>query len=142
MRISDWSSDVCSSDLFTGNPIRHDAVAIQHKRAEAMAFFGLSTEKKTILLTGGSLGARTLNETMREGLDRLVAVDVQVIWQCGSYYYDSLREAMGTKYNGLVKLAAFLQRMDFAYAAADIIIARAGAGRSEEHTSELQSIMR
>ena len=118
--------------LFTGNPIRHDAVAIQHKRAEAMAFFGLSTEKKTILLTGGSLGARTLNETMREGLGRLVAADVQVIWQCGSYYYDSLREAMGTRYDGIVKLTAFLQRMDFAYAAADIIIARAGAGTIAE----------
>ncbi len=117
---------------FTGNPIRRDAVAIQHKRAEALSSFGLSPEKKTILLTGGSLGARTLNESMREGLDRLVAADVQVVWQCGAYYYDSLRESIGTEYHGAVNLTAFLQRMDLAYAAADIIIARAGAGTIAE----------
>src|SRR5690606_35918356 len=114
--------------LFTGNPIRRDAVTIAHKRAEALASLGLSAEKKTILLTGGSLGARTLNESMQNGLDRLVAADVQLIWQCGAYYYDSLSGALDPKYNEYVKLTAFLQRMDFAYAAADIIIARAGAG--------------
>src|SRR5690606_27303004 len=108
--------------LFTGNPIRREAVAIQHKREEAMAFFGLSPAKKTILLTGGSLGARTLNNSMLEGLNRLAAADVQVIWQCGGYYHDSLRDALGAKYEGSVKLTAFLQRMDLAYAAADLII--------------------
>lgn len=118
--------------LFTGNPIRRDAVTIQHKRAEAIASLGLSPEKKTILLTGGSLGARTLNDSMREGLGRLVTSGVQVIWQCGAYYYDSLRESIGTKYEGSLKLTAFLHRMDFAYAAADIIIARAGAGTIAE----------
>lgn len=118
--------------LFTGNPIRREAVAIQHKREEAMAFFGLSPAKKTILLTGGSLGARTLNNSMLEGLDRLAAADVQVIWQCGGYYHDSLRDALGAKYEGSVKLTAFLQRMDLAYAAADLIIARAGAGTIAE----------
>ncbi len=118
--------------LFTGNPIRRDAVIIQHKRDEAMAFFGLSPEKKTILLTGGSLGARTLNNSMLEGLDRLIAADVQVIWQCGGQYHDALFEAIGAKYEGSVKLTAFLQRMDFAYAAADLIIARAGAGTIAE----------
>lgn len=117
---------------FTGNPIRRDAVAIQHKRAEAMASLGLSPEKKTILLTGGSLGARTLNESMRDGLGRLIAAGVQVIWQCGAYYYDSLREEIGMEYNTTVKLMAFLQRMDLGYAAADIIIARAGAGTIAE----------
>lgn len=118
--------------LFTGNPIRREAVAIQHKREEAMAFFGLSPAKKTILLTGGSLGARTLNNSMLEGLNRLAAADVQVIWQCGGYYHDSLRDALGAKYEGSVKLTAFLQRMDLAYAAADLIIARAGAGTIAE----------
>ncbi|HWK57885.1 MAG TPA: undecaprenyldiphospho-muramoylpentapeptide beta-N-acetylglucosaminyltransferase [Parapedobacter sp.] len=118
--------------LFTGNPIRRDAVTIQHKRAEAIASLGLSPEKKTILLTGGSLGARTLNDSMREGLGRLVTSGVQVIWQCGAYYYDSLRESIGTKYESSLKLTAFLHRMDFAYAAADIIIARAGAGTIAE----------
>jgi len=118
--------------LFTGNPIRRDAVTIAHKRAEAMASLGLSADKKTILLTGGSLGARTLNESMQNGLERLIAADVQLIWQCGAYYYDSLSGALDPKYNEYVKLTAFLQRMDFAYAAADIIIARAGAGTIAE----------
>lgn len=118
--------------LFTGNPIRRDTVTIAHKRAEALASLGLSADKKTILLTGGSLGARTLNESMQNGLDRLVAADVQLIWQCGAYYYDSLSGALDPKYNEYVKLTAFLQRMDFAYAAADIIIARAGAGTIAE----------
>ncbi|MEC3880571.1 undecaprenyldiphospho-muramoylpentapeptide beta-N-acetylglucosaminyltransferase [Parapedobacter sp. 10938] len=118
--------------LFTGNPIRRDAVDIRHKRTQAIESLGLSPERKTILLTGGSLGARTLNKSMWEGLDRLAAADVQVIWQCGAYYYDSLRETVGAKYDRTVKLTAFLQRMDFAYAAADIIIARAGAGTIAE----------
>lgn len=118
--------------LFTGNPIRRDAVDIQHKRAEAMQSLGLSPQRKTILLTGGSLGARTLNESMRESMDRLVAANVQVIWQCGAYYYDSLRRSIAGKYNDYIKLTPFLQRMDFAYAAADVIIARAGAGTIAE----------
>lgn len=118
--------------LFTGNPIRRDVVAIAHKRAEALTSLELSAHRKTILLTGGSLGARTLNESMREGLDRLVAADVQLIWQCGAYYYDSLRELLDSRYKEYVKLTAFLQRMDFAYAAADLIISRAGAGTIAE----------
>ena len=69
---------------------------------------------------------------MLEGLDRLIAADVQVIWQCGGQYHDALFEAIGAKYEGSVKLTAFLQRMDFAYAAADLIIARAGAGTIAE----------
>ena len=118
--------------LFTGNPIRRDAVNIIQKRTEALESMGLSTQRRTILLTGGSLGARTLNESMREGLDRLVAADVQLIWQCGAYYYDSLGPSITERYRDHVRLTAFLQRMDFAYAAADLIIARAGAGTIAE----------
>ncbi len=118
--------------LFTGNPIRREAVTIADKRPEATAALGLSPERKTILLTGGSLGARTLNESMRDGLDRLVAANIQVVWQCGAYYYDSLRESVNAEYGEHVKLTPFLQRMDFAYAAADAIIARAGAGTIAE----------
>lgn len=118
--------------MFTGNPIRRDAVDIQNKRFEASQLLGISPHKKTILLTGGSLGARTLNECMLDGLDKLVAANVQLIWQCGGYYYEALRESIGEKYKDQVKLTAFLHRMDFAYAAADIIIARAGAGTIAE----------
>lgn len=118
--------------LLTGNPIRQEAVMIAGKREEALASFGLCPTKKTILLTGGSLGARTLNESMQEGLDRIVAAGVQVIWQCGAYYYEQLHQTLGSKYEDTVKLTPFLKQMDFAYAAADAVIARAGAGTIAE----------
>lgn len=118
--------------LFTGNPIRRDAVDIQDKRGEAIAAFGLSPQRKTILVTGGSLGARTLNESMQAGVGRLAAANMQLIWQCGAYYYDSLRQTMADRYSEYIKLMPFIERMDFAYAAADIIVARAGAGSIAE----------
>lgn len=117
--------------LFTGNPIRRESVAIQNKRFEALELLSLSPHKKTILLTGGSLGARTLNECMRDGLERLAAADIQLVWQCGPYYYDELKQVVDGKYTH-VKLTAFLHRMDLAYAAADVILARAGAGTIAE----------
>ncbi|MGK6350824.1 undecaprenyldiphospho-muramoylpentapeptide beta-N-acetylglucosaminyltransferase [Parapedobacter sp. DT-150] len=118
--------------LFTGNPIRRESVAIENKRFEAAELLGLSPHKKTILLTGGSLGARTLNNCMRDGLAELATADVQLVWQCGQYYYEELRQAVGTQYDDRMKLTAFLHRMDLAYAAADVIIARAGAGTIAE----------
>jgi len=118
--------------LFTGNPIRRESVTIQNKRFEATELLGLSPHRKTILLTGGSLGARTLNECMRAGLDKLVDAGVQLVWQCGEFYYEGLSQLIGGKYKDYVKLTAFLHRMDLAYAAADVIIARAGAGTIAE----------
>src|SRR5690606_24069397 len=106
--------------LFTGNPIRRESVTIQNKRFEATELLGLSPHRKTILLTGGSLGARTLNECMRAGLDRLVEAGVQLVWQCGEYYYEELNQLVTGKYEDYVKLTAFLHRMDLAYAAADV----------------------
>src|SRR5690606_16993414 len=84
--------------LFTGNPIRREAVDIHNKRFEAAELLSLSPHKKTVLLTGGSLGARTLNECMRDGLDRLAAADVQLIWQCGEYYYEALSQAVAVRH--------------------------------------------
>jgi len=116
----------------TGNPIRRQSVTIAGKMGEAMDHFGLSTGRKTILVTGGSLGAGTLNACMRDGLDQLVNAGVQVIWQCGAYYYDALKSEIPATYGDRIKLTAFLSRMDLAYAAADVIIARAGAGTIAE----------
>lgn len=118
--------------LLTGNPIRRSSVDIEGKRQEALASFGFGTDKKTILVTGGSLGANTLNECIKMGLDKLNKASVQVIWQCGSYYVESLEKELGDKLPSSVKLLPFLQRMDYAYAAADIIVARAGAGTISE----------
>jgi UDP-N-acetylglucosamine--N-acetylmuramyl-(pentapeptide) pyrophosphoryl-undecaprenol N-acetylglucosamine transferase len=118
--------------MLTGNPIRQDAVATEGKRQEAAAFFGLSADKKTILLTGGSLGAGTLNKALLKDLQLLVDADVQVIWQTGKFYYKGIMEAVGTKVPASVKILEFLNRMDLAYAMADVIISRAGAGTIAE----------
>ena len=118
--------------LLTGNPIRRESVAIEGKRAAALEFFGLDQRKKTILVLGGSLGARTLNESVVAFLDLLSKENVQVIWQCGSFYIDKLRLELEGKLPANVKMMAFLQKMDYAYAAADVIISRAGAGTISE----------
>jgi UDP-N-acetylglucosamine--N-acetylmuramyl-(pentapeptide) pyrophosphoryl-undecaprenol N-acetylglucosamine transferase len=118
--------------LLTGNPIRKESVAIANKREEGLQLFGLSSGKKTILVTGGSLGAGTLNKSMKAGLDKIIDKDVQLIWQTGKYYYKSIVEQTGADFHGNIKILEFLNRMDLAYAAADMIIARAGAGTLAE----------
>lgn len=118
--------------LKTGNPIRRESVAIEGKRAEALAHFGLSTGKKTILLTGGSLGAGTLNKSMLASVYKYIADDIQVIWQTGKYYYKWVKEEMENTDSPNIHITEFLNRMDYAYAAADLIIARAGAGTIAE----------
>ncbi|WP_164112778.1 MULTISPECIES: undecaprenyldiphospho-muramoylpentapeptide beta-N-acetylglucosaminyltransferase [Sphingobacterium] len=118
--------------LLTGNPIRRTSVDIEGKKGEAMVSFGLEAGKKTILVTGGSLGAGTLNDCVKNNIDKLNAAGIQVIWQCGGYYIDKLTAELGGKLPNSIKMSAFLQKMDYAYAAADLIIARAGAGTISE----------
>lgn len=118
--------------MLTGNPIRRTSVDIQGKRSEALRSFGFAEDKKTILVTGGSLGAGTLNDCVKQNIQILVDADIQVIWQCGGYYYDTLQAELGNKLPNTIKLMPFLQRMDYAYAAADLIVARAGAGTISE----------
>ncbi|MEN0057057.1 MAG: undecaprenyldiphospho-muramoylpentapeptide beta-N-acetylglucosaminyltransferase [Mucilaginibacter sp.] len=116
----------------TGNPIRRDSVNIAGKHMQALELYKLSAFKKTILITGGSLGARTLNNSILAGLDKLIAADVQIIWQTGKFYYKQIIEKLGEDYHPDIKITEFLSRMDLAYAAADIIISRAGAGTIAE----------
>lgn len=118
--------------IITGNPIRKEAVDIQNKRFAAAELLSLSPHKKTILLTGGSLGAGTLNKSMLAGLDKIIAADVQLIWQTGKYYYQSVLEQMKGKEHPNIKVLEFLHRMDLAYAASDLVISRAGAGTIAE----------
>lgn len=116
----------------TGNPIRRESVNIAGKKQEAIAAFGLLPDKQTILVTGGSLGARTLNQSIQAGLQQLIAADVQLIWQTGKFYYKTITEQLGENPHGNIKVLEFLNRMDLAYAAADVIISRAGAGTIAE----------
>jgi UDP-N-acetylglucosamine--N-acetylmuramyl-(pentapeptide) pyrophosphoryl-undecaprenol N-acetylglucosamine transferase len=116
----------------TGNPVRRQSVDTVGKREEGLKEFKLSANKKTILVTGGSLGARTLNQSLMAGLDKLIAADVQLIWQTGKVYYAGITEKLGENYHPNIRIVEFLNRMDLAYAAADIIISRAGAGTIAE----------
>ena len=115
--------------VVTGNPVRQDLEEASDKREEALKFFGLSPDKKTILVVGGSLGARTINRSIQGDLDKLFAsdVDVQVIWQTGRYYHEEALKHLKA-YRGMpIWCSDFITRMDYAYAAADLIISRAGA---------------
>ena len=112
----------------TGNPVRKDILDLNGKKAEALAHFNLSDEKKTLLVLGGSLGARTLNDSMILNIQKLIDADVQVIWQCGKFYFAEMKgklEAVSDSKN--VLLFEFLKEMDLAYASADVVISRAGA---------------
>jgi len=115
----------------TGNPIRRESV-ITGKHMQALELLKLATGKKTILVTGGSLGARTLNNSVMNGLDKIIAADVQLVWQTGKFYYKGIIEKLGENYHPNIRVMEFVNRMDLAYAAADVIISRAGAGTIAE----------
>ena len=106
--------------IVTGNPVRQDILSLEGKKEEAMKFFGLNPEKKTLLVVGGSLGARTINESMAGCLDMLLKNNIQVIWQTGKNF--SYTEKKDGAWVG-----AFITKMDLAYACADIVVSRAGA---------------
>jgi UDP-N-acetylglucosamine--N-acetylmuramyl-(pentapeptide) pyrophosphoryl-undecaprenol N-acetylglucosamine transferase len=117
----------------TGNPVRKTVIEIEGKKEEAASFFELETSKKTILVVGGSLGSRTLNNSMVAGLKQLESNNIQLIWQTGKHYYKSIADnyADMPKSNG-IRIYEFLNRMDLAFAMADVIISRAGAGTIAE----------
>ena len=119
--------------VLTGNPTRQDLYVSDEKREEAYAHFGLKPNKKTILMVGGSLGARTLNDSIVGAFDIIRDADVQVIWQCGKYYYNEMQELQNKgEIPANVKLMDFVSRMDLAFSVADLIISRAGAGSISE----------
>lgn len=113
----------------TGNPVRQDLLDVESKREEALKYFNLKSGKKTLVVIGGSLGARAINNLIEKHINWLVENNVQVIWQTGKLYFDEFK-----KYDELegVQTHAFLKRMDLTYAAADILISRAGASSISE----------
>ncbi len=111
----------------TGNPVRSDLINVTASKAEAAANFKLDVTKKTIVLFGGSLGAKTLNEAMAASTEWLQQrPDVQILWQCGSLYVDEYQNSETSKLPN-VKISAFIDRMDLAYLLADVVVCRAGA---------------
>jgi UDP-N-acetylglucosamine--N-acetylmuramyl-(pentapeptide) pyrophosphoryl-undecaprenol N-acetylglucosamine transferase len=113
----------------TGNPVRQDLLSVENKSVEAKDFFHLKHSKVTVLVLGGSLGAKRINELIEEKLEFFQTQNVQVIWQCGKLYYNTYRQYSDLEY---VQVHAFLNKMDMAYAAADVIISRAGASSVSE----------
>jgi UDP-N-acetylglucosamine--N-acetylmuramyl-(pentapeptide) pyrophosphoryl-undecaprenol N-acetylglucosamine transferase len=115
--------------ILTGNPIRKDLLDVAHKHIEGKDAFTLIHSKHTLLVLGGSLGARRVNQLIEEKLEYFESQKIQVIWQCGTLYYQQYKH-----YNELenVQVHAFLNAMGMAYAAADIIISRAGASSVSE----------
>lgn len=114
--------------LFLGNPVRQDILEIESKREVAIKYFSLDGSKKIVLVIGGSLGARTINESIADSLSDLG--DTQLIWQTGKSYASQAEEI--AKSNTSVKVTPFIARMDLAYAAADIVVSRAGASTISE----------
>ncbi|TDG35137.1 undecaprenyldiphospho-muramoylpentapeptide beta-N-acetylglucosaminyltransferase [Pedobacter changchengzhani] len=118
--------------LKTGNPVRKDVVDVKGKNFFGAELLKLDPQKKTILVTGGSLGAGTLNKSIEKHLSEIIAEDVQLIWQTGKFYYNGIIERLGVNYHPNVRILEFLNKMELAYAAADVIISRAGAGTIAE----------
>lgn len=130
--------------IMIGNPVRQNLLAHSTPHEEAVKFFGLNPEKKTILILGGSLGARTINQTLTEGLETIrTNPNIQFIWQTGKIYIEQIREAITAATGEAVRhphinaipnlyVTDFIKDMASAYAAADLVISRAGAGSISE----------
>lgn len=115
--------------ILTGNPVRQDLIDIDGKRAEALDYFKLDPNRKTLLVLGGSLGARRINQLIAKEVVDFTAQNVQVIWQCGKLYFDEYQH-FNDKEN--IQVLSFIDRMDLVYAAADVVISRAGASSVSE----------
>ena len=111
----------------TGNPVRNDIEFNSKTKEEALNHFNLQLHKTTVLVVGGSLGARTINHSINAGLNRLAEANIQLIWQTGKHYADIASKSVTEyKQKGIITLP-FIKEMDNAYAAADIVVSRAGA---------------
>lgn len=119
--------------IMTGNPVRQNVLDVSITKEEARRSFGLNPNKKTILLVGGSLGARTLNESVLSHLDLVHDSNVQFIWQTGKYYYAAIcKQLKGQPELPQLKVTDFISEMGAAYKAADLVISRAGASSISE----------
>ncbi|CAM3792105.1 undecaprenyldiphospho-muramoylpentapeptide beta-N-acetylglucosaminyltransferase [Flavobacterium branchiophilum] len=115
--------------VLTGNPVRQDLLQVDNKKQEALTHFNLDPNKKTLLVLGGSLGAKRINDLIVKELDFITDQNIQIFWQCGKVNFDTY-----TKYNNgkNVQVVAFIDQMDLIYAAADFVISRAGASSVSE----------
>ena len=121
--------------IYTGNPVRQNLLNGVNKKEEGYKHFGLDPMKKTILVVGGSLGARTINESLLQGIEKIATdKNVQVIWQTGKFYIENIKKSvaeMGISTDNLY-ISDFIPNMDLAYSVADLVVSRAGASSISE----------
>jgi UDP-N-acetylglucosamine--N-acetylmuramyl-(pentapeptide) pyrophosphoryl-undecaprenol N-acetylglucosamine transferase len=118
--------------ILTGNPVRQDLNEVKFKKEEGISFFKLDRSKKTVLVIGGSGGARTINESITENLQKFELNNIQLIWQTGRAYYASTLVKTADYKGSNIFIFEFISRMDLAYAVADVVISRAGASSVSE----------
>lgn len=119
--------------LITGNPVRQDIENLSVNRNQGLEYFGVESDKKVLLILGGSLGARTINQSLIDALNLIKSrPDIVVIWQTGKLYYQTVKEMLASNPVQNIRLYDFITRMDLAYVTADTIISRAGAGTISE----------
>jgi UDP-N-acetylglucosamine--N-acetylmuramyl-(pentapeptide) pyrophosphoryl-undecaprenol N-acetylglucosamine transferase len=113
--------------VLTGNPVRKDILSVGTKRQSGLSHFGFDGATKTLLIVGGSLGARTINESILAGMNKLIDANIQIIWQTGKGYYDSYKSQLGQYDLKKIRVQDFVKEMDLAYAVADVVVSRSGA---------------
>ena len=116
----------------TGNPVRQNFDNLKNLQYEALAFFNLKKSFPVILVLGGSLGAGSINKGLSENINLLRDSDCQWLWQTGKHYYENIKALVSLSFSENISVHSFINRMDYAYAAADIIVSRAGAGTISE----------
>ncbi len=116
----------------TGNPVRQNFDDLDSLKEEALLIFNLKKEFPVILVLGGSLGAGTINNTLSENINKLKVSDCQWLWQTGKYYFENVKALVSLSFSENISVHGFINRMEYAYAAADIIVSRAGAGTISE----------
>jgi UDP-N-acetylglucosamine--N-acetylmuramyl-(pentapeptide) pyrophosphoryl-undecaprenol N-acetylglucosamine transferase len=118
--------------ILTGNPVRQDLLNTAGKLDEGLSYFNLQKGKPTLLILGGSLGAKTINLSILDQIEKLHHSNIQVVWQTGAIYYDKIKNDTEPLNYANIHVHAFISRMDLAYAVADLVISRAGAGTISE----------
>jgi len=121
-----------SKIIKTGNPVRQNFENLKAIQDEALNFFNLKKEFPVVLVLGGSLGAGSINNSLSENINKLKDSDCQWLWQTGKYYYENVKALVSVSFSGNISVHGFINRMDYAYAAADVIVTRAGAGTISE----------
>lgn len=118
--------------IMTGNPVRQSYDNLSALKEEALAFFNLKRDKPVVLVLGGSLGAGSINKSLSDSLKKIKNSDCQWLWQTGKYYYENVNALVSVSHTENITVHGFINRMEYAYAAADVIISRAGAGTISE----------